>query len=108
MKRREKMTEYSELQSSICSMAKKARIAARSLTPLSSEKKNMVLLHMAELLQQQKEYIQQENKKDLVAGREKGLNAAMLDRLELSDKVIESMVSGLRAVAGLPLSLIHI
>jgi glutamate-5-semialdehyde dehydrogenase len=96
------MTEYSELQSSICSMAKKARIAARSLAPLSSEKKNKVLLHMAELLQQQREYIQQENKKDLVAGREKGLNAAMLDRLELSDKVMESMVSGLHAVVELP------
>jgi glutamate-5-semialdehyde dehydrogenase len=57
---------------------------------------------MADLLDRQKDFIRQENEKDLVAGREKGLSTAMLDRLELSDKVMKSMISGLHAVAALP------
>ena len=96
------MTEYSKLQDSIGSMAKRARIASHSLALLSSEKKNSVLLGMARLLEQRMEYIQQENKKDLTAGREKGLSAAMLDRLELSEKVMQAMVAGLLAVTQLP------
>ena len=96
------MTEYSQLQNSIRTIAKKAQIAARPLASLSSEKKNSVLLRMADLLQQKRVYIQEENQKDLVAGREKELSAAMLDRLELSDKVMQAMISGLHAVTGLP------
>jgi glutamate-5-semialdehyde dehydrogenase len=96
------MTEYSELQDSICLMAEKARIASRSLASLSSEKKNAVLLCMAGLLEQKREYIQQENEKDLVTGREKGLTAAMLDRLALTDKVMQAMIAGLHEVIGLP------
>jgi glutamate-5-semialdehyde dehydrogenase len=92
----------SELQDSICSMAKKARIASRSLASLSSEKKNTVLLRMAGLLEEKMGYIQQENQKDLVAGREKGLSAAMLDRLALSEKVMQAMIAGLQAVNRLP------
>ena len=57
---------------------------------------------MGEALQDKKEYIQSENEKDLAAGREKGLSAAMLDRLALSDQVIESMIIGLQEVAALP------
>lgn len=57
---------------------------------------------MADLLQEQKQFIQAENEKDLAAGREKGLSAAMLDRLALTDKVIDSMVDGLKEVAALP------
>ena len=83
-------------------MAKKAQIAARHLAVLSSEKKNSVLLSMAALLQRKRAYIQQENQKDLAEGRKKGLSAAMLDRLELTDKVMQSMISGLQAVTGLP------
>lgn len=57
---------------------------------------------MAETLQAQKQFIQAENKKDLIAGREKGLSAAMLDRLALTDKVIDAMVAGLHEVVALP------
>jgi len=90
------------LADDILDMAKRARIAARTLVTLSTESKNKVLLHMATALDEQRAFIQEENKKDLVAGKEKGLSAAMLDRLELSDKVIESMRSGLAEVAALP------
>ena len=57
---------------------------------------------MAESLSAQKDFIQTENKKDLEAGREKGLSAAMLDRLALTDKVMEAMIGGLHEVIALP------
>ena len=90
------------MQATIESMGAAAKKAARELACLSTEGKNNLLTEMAEALMEQKEYIQAENLKDLIAGREKGLSAAMLDRLELSDKVMESMVTGLMEVAALP------
>ncbi|MCK5340618.1 MAG: glutamate-5-semialdehyde dehydrogenase [Desulfobulbaceae bacterium] len=83
-------------------MARKAREAGRGMLRLSTEVKNNVLARMAEALMEQKDSIRQENEKDLAAGREKGLSSAMLDRLTLSDKVMQSMVDGLHEVAALP------
>ncbi|MBE9519919.1 MAG: glutamate-5-semialdehyde dehydrogenase, partial [Proteobacteria bacterium] len=90
------------VRNTIESLAVAARKAARDVASLSTTSKNNVLLRMAEALQEQKEYIQGENEKDLAKGREKGLSAAMLDRLALSDKVIESMIVGLQEVVALP------
>ncbi len=83
-------------------MAQRAKKAARSLISLSTEAKNGLLLKMAEALEEKRLFIQEQNRKDLLAGREKGLSAAMLDRLELSDKVMASMIGGLLEVAALP------
>jgi len=90
------------IQETIKQMAVAAKKASRNMANLSTTAKNNALLKMAEALLRQKAYIQQENEKDLAAGREKGLSAAMLDRLALTDKVIDSMVAGLREVAALP------
>jgi glutamate-5-semialdehyde dehydrogenase len=92
----------STLEEMIGSMAKDARTASFSLMSLSTQRKNAVLTRMADLLLSQKEHIQAENAKDLLLGREKGLSIAMLNRLELSDAVIASMVTGLREVCLLP------
>ncbi len=92
----------STMQDTIQSMAKEAKRAAQKLRSLSTEKKNRVLLRMADALLEEQVYIRRENEKDLAAGREKGLSSAMLDRLELSDKVLNSMVNGLQEVAALP------
>ncbi len=92
----------SDLEKTITDMARRAKKAARSLVTLSTEAKNNVLLHMAAAIDEKREFIQAENRKDLIAGKEKGLSAAMLDRLELSDKVIASMMDGLHEVAALP------
>jgi glutamate-5-semialdehyde dehydrogenase len=90
------------IQSTIETMAKQAKQAARELASLSTARKNTLLARMAAALEEQKPYIQAENAKDLAAGRDKGLSAAMLDRLELSDKVIRAMVAGLHEVVALP------
>ena len=90
------------VQNTVETLAVAARKAARDVASLSTISKNNVLLRMGEALQEQKKYIQAENEKDLAAGREKGLSAAMLDRLALTDEVIESMIVGLREVVALP------
>ena len=54
---------------------------------------------MADELDAQRALIQQENEKDLAAGREAGLSPAMLDRLALTDARIDGMIKGLRDVA---------
>lgn len=95
------MSSTGQLEKTICDMAGKARTAGRSLVSLSTEVKNRVLLQMAEGLQRQHQFIQSENKKDLDNGRQKGLSSAMLDRLELSDAVIESMIQGIHEVVAL-------
>lgn len=96
------MTTDKELLTIITEMAEKANKASAGLMTRSSEEKNKALLRIADLLDQKRSYIQQENQKDLEAGREKGLSSAMLDRLELSDKVIHAMMEGLKEVAALP------
>ncbi len=90
------------LDNQIISLCKRAKTASRSLANASAEQKNKVLITMAQMLKDRAEFIQQENQKDITAGREKGLSAAMLDRLTLSDSVIGSMVAGLQEVEALP------
>ncbi len=92
------MAPTNDLEKSITEIAENAKIAARKLVSLSSITKNSILQKMAELLDQERTFIQRENNKDLVAGKEKDLSPAMLDRLALSDKVIDSMISGLHEV----------
>jgi len=96
------MTEAASLEKIVISMAKDACNAAAGLLTLSRAEKDRALMRVAELLDSRRVSIQFENQKDIGAGREKGLSAAMLDRLELSDKVIDSMISGLHEVCGLP------
>lgn len=90
------------LEQTITVLAKKAKAASGSLVNLSTEKKDSVLQSVADLLLQEKENIQSENQKDIEAGEAKGLSPAMLDRLRLSDGVIDSMVTGLQELCGLP------
>ncbi len=91
-----------EVKTLIADMAKKAREASRKVAILSTDVKNKVLLSTAQRLLDSKKSLQEENKKDLENGRKKGLSDAFLDRLELSDKVIESMAQGLKEVASFP------
>ena len=92
----------SNIKALIEDMAKSARQAARKVAILSTDLKNKVLLTTAEKLIDSKTKLQKENEKDLKNGQEKGLHSAFLDRLELSDKVIDSMAQGLKEVASFP------
>lgn len=57
---------------------------------------------MADRITEQADALKKANALDLTAGKEKGLDAALLDRLELTGERIESMAEGLRQIATLP------
>jgi len=80
-------------------MAKAARTASAEMARCPSTLKNEVLIKLADRLQTQAVDLKAENAKDIELAREKGLSAAMTDRLTLSDAVIKSMAAGLREVA---------
>jgi len=83
-------------------LGRRAREAGRLVARLGTKVKNNALSAMAEGIEKNAAFLQAENEKDLIAGREKGLSGAMIDRLRLSDKVLASMAGGLREVAALP------
>jgi glutamate-5-semialdehyde dehydrogenase len=82
--------------------AKRLQQAAKTLSLLSTEEKNEALTRIAEALIKQKEWILQENEKDVALGKEQGLSPALIDRLQLTSERIEQIVDGVRQVAGLP------
>ncbi|HIC99774.1 MAG TPA: glutamate-5-semialdehyde dehydrogenase [Piscirickettsiaceae bacterium] len=79
-----------------------AREASRQLRRVSTAEKNAALEAMADAIAKQRAMLQAENAKDLEAGKANGLDAALLDRLQLSDKVIDTMIEGLHQIAQLP------
>jgi len=76
--------------------------AAREAAILPMTVKEKILVSIANKLRDRRSYLQGENRKDLDAGRAKGLSAAMMDRLTLSDKVIDQTASGLEEIAAFP------
>ncbi len=80
----------------------RARAASRDLAAASTREKDNALLAIAEDIESNRESLMVENRKDLAVGAEKGLDAALLDRLELTDARINSMIEGLRQIASLP------
>jgi glutamate-5-semialdehyde dehydrogenase len=79
-----------------------ARAAARTLSRASTEAKNRALLVAADYIVAAEKTLLKANEQDLQAGRERGLDAALLDRLALNTKRIKDMADGLRQVAALP------
>ena len=91
-----------DVQSTIKKIAEDALTASRRLSHLSANTKNAGLLRMADALILHSDFILSENSRDLAGAREKGLSAAMVDRLTVKDATIEAMAQGLREVAALP------
>ncbi|MCD8340194.1 MAG: glutamate-5-semialdehyde dehydrogenase [Burkholderiales bacterium] len=79
-----------------------AREASKSLATAASSAKNNTLILLAKLLEENKDAIKAANELDLQKGAEKGLSAAFLDRLRISDKVLKQMQDGLIQIASLP------
>lgn len=82
-------------------LGQRARTAAKQIASASLADKNSALLAMAEALNSRRETLQEANQKDLENGRANGLDPAMLDRLALTDKTIDTMIEGLQQVASL-------
>ena len=76
--------------------------ASRKLWGVSKGGKDTSLRHMAETLRHHATYLQEENARDLETAHATGLSPAMIDRLTLSEKVIEGMARGMEEIAELP------
>ncbi|MCX7098111.1 MAG: glutamate-5-semialdehyde dehydrogenase [Methylococcales bacterium] len=83
-------------------LGQKARLAGREISRTDSGKKNRALLEIATALTDRQEQLISENQKDLDTAKANGLDAASLDRLTLSPKAIQAMITGLQQVAALP------
>jgi glutamate-5-semialdehyde dehydrogenase len=79
-----------------------AREASRATARASTKAKNDALLAMAKTLRERREELLAANAADLDQARADGLEAAMVDRLTLTAKGVESMAQGLEQVAALP------
>ncbi len=80
----------------------RARAASRLLAAAPSARKESALNAIADDLDANRDALMAANNRDLEAGRENGLDAALLDRLELNESRIDGMIEGLRQIAGLP------
>jgi glutamate-5-semialdehyde dehydrogenase len=79
-----------------------ARAASRHMAKASTAAKNSALLAMAKVVRERKDALLAANAADLEQARADGLDAAMLDRLTLTAKGVETMAQGLEQVAALP------
>ena len=86
------------VESTIIEMAKAARAASVEMAKCPSDKKNEALIRIADNVEKEASYIQEENEKDLLRAGEMGLSNAMIDRLTVKDSTIKSMADGLREV----------
>ncbi len=89
------------IESTIMEMAKEARTASKEIARCPSNKKNEVLLKIADKIEAQAVYVQEENQKDLAMAKEMDLSDAMIDRLTVTDATVKSMAKGLREVSQL-------
>jgi glutamate-5-semialdehyde dehydrogenase len=80
-------------------MGRRARDAAADLAFAAPEAKRRALEAAAEAVTARMPEILAANDKDMAFGRDKGLSAAILDRLKLDEGRVASIVAGLRAVA---------
>jgi len=77
-------------------IGKQARSAAKVLARSHTGIKNYALEAIAQQLEQQHDQLLTANAKDLEAGKAKGLEPALLDRLALNDSRIANMIDGLK------------
>jgi glutamate-5-semialdehyde dehydrogenase len=80
----------------------RARAAARAMARAETAAKDAALTAIAAELDAGRDALGQANAADLEAGAAKGLDAALLDRLELTPGRIDAMIEGLHQIAALP------
>jgi len=95
-------TESMDITSYMTELGKQARAAARLIATANSDTKNAALLAIARAIDSHRNDLLAANARDMENGRANGLDAALLDRLELNEARIDAMIEGLKQVAELP------
>ena len=82
-------------------LGENAKHAARAMLRANTGLKNAALIASAEAIEANRSDILKANALDMQKASENGLEAALLDRLELNDKRIDTMIENLHQVAAL-------
>ncbi|MCA0272976.1 MAG: glutamate-5-semialdehyde dehydrogenase [Proteobacteria bacterium] len=93
------MKDGEDIQALMAGIGRAAKAAAAELAYATAERKHAALIGAAEAVWKRRDAIIAANAEDLAFGREKGLTAAMMDRLTLDEGRIRGIVDGLRSVA---------
>lgn len=83
-------------------MGAAARAASAAMAAAGTAAKNQALLALARRLREQRAALQQANAKDIEAAEAAGLAAPMIDRLRLTDRVIDTVAEGCEQIAAMP------
>ena len=79
-----------------------ARQASRAMAAADSALKARALAAAARRLDQARAALKAANAKDMAAAAQRGIDASLLDRLQLDDRAIDRMIAGVGEVAQLP------
>jgi len=93
------MSPDNDVAAYVQTLGKAARAAAAGMSVADTSQKDCALLAMADAIDAAELSLLAANSQDLAAAKEKGIDAALLDRLELTPARIQSMSEGLRSVA---------
>jgi glutamate-5-semialdehyde dehydrogenase len=91
-----------DLQATIAMMGAAARAASGRMAAASTAAKNAALVALARRLRADRATLQAANALDTAAAEASGLAAPMVDRLRLSDKIIETVALGCEQIAAMP------
>lgn len=91
-----------DLQATIAHMGAAARAASARMAAASTASKNVALLALARRLREQPKALRDANERDVSAAVAAGLAAPLVDRLKLSDKIIETVAQGCEQIAAMP------
>jgi glutamate-5-semialdehyde dehydrogenase len=83
-------------------VGQQARAASRLMAQADTNAKNRALEHIATAILLDSAKLIAENAKDVAAAKARGLDAASVDRLTLTEKTVKGMAEGLRQIAALP------
>ncbi len=83
-------------------VGRNGRAAARIMARASTRQKNSALTFIGKALAERRAELAQANQRDMENGRKQGLDAALLDRLELTPARIDAMIDGLGQIVALP------
>lgn len=86
----------------ITTLGENAKNAAKTLRSATTMAKNSALINIANQIKQNRASILKANKQDLANGKNKGLEAALLDRLMLDNERLNDIVESLNQIVNLP------
>ena len=96
------MSQSKEIITYMDRLGSEAKEASVILSQATLEQKNEALACISEEIQLNRKAILEVNQADLAHAKEKSIGSALIDRLELNDSRIDSMISGLKVVSELP------